>query len=92
MQSVLSLRGIVWDETEVSKSNKRGFAKVADTTIDRLRECERIQRRVDRVLVADKEDNVLHLPCLVKLNRHYQRPKPYRPKPTRAMKQTTNLV
>jgi len=44
-----------------SKSKKRGYAKMADTTIDRLREYERIQRRVNRVLVVAHTDTVVHL-------------------------------
>jgi len=47
--------------TQGSKSKKRGYARMADTSIDRLREYERVQRKVNRVLITTQKVNVVHL-------------------------------
>jgi len=47
--------------TSGSKSKKRGYARLADTELDRLKVYEEWQRRVNRMIVATKDNNVVHL-------------------------------
>ncbi|NVK32213.1 MAG: site-specific integrase [Gammaproteobacteria bacterium] len=44
-----------------SKSKKRGYARMADTGLDRLKQYEHYQKQVNRALVATSEGNLVRL-------------------------------